>query len=306
MLLVRRDTEREIVGVEGVDLTREEQTALLQRLAYWLIRNGLVEARQEEAVAAIADWMRVMSQVRGTPEQVFTHLLNRSGLLREPTPGAVGFVHRTFQDYLGAKAAVETRDFGVLVRHAHEDQWDDVVQMAVGHARPDERASLLTSLLKRADAEPEHEHRLILLAAGSLAHAPELDPRVRDEVEGRTGRLLPPDGQESIAELAKVGDLALELLSSMLDGLTTRESAAVVQTAAAVGSDMAYELVKQFRDDERSLVAYEVSTAWEHFDADRYAREVLAAQTWDDTYVRLQTPAQLSALRHIPGWAPRT
>ncbi|MFF2231851.1 NACHT domain-containing protein [Streptomyces anulatus] len=300
MLLVRRDTEREIIGVEGVDLTREEQTALLQRLAYWLIRNGLVEARQDEAVSLISDWMRAMSQVRGAPDQVFAHLLNRSGLLREPAPGAVDFVHRTFQDYLGAKAAVEARDFGVLVRHAHEDQWDDVVQMAVGHARPDERATLLTSLLERADAEPEHGHRLVLLAAGSLAHAPELDPTVREEVETRTERLLPPDSQEDIDELAKVGDLALELLSSMLDGLAEREAASVVRTAAAVGSETAYELVKQFRDDERELISDAVSAAWKGFDAEVYAREMMAFRTWDGPHARAETEAQLSALHHIP------
>lgn len=300
MLLVRRDTEREIIGVEGVDLTREEQTALLQRLAYWLIRNGLVEARQDDVVALIADWLRAMSQVRGDPDQVFAHLLNRSGLLREPAPGAVGFVHRTFQDYLGAKAAVEARDFGVLVRHAHEDQWDDVVQMAVGHARPDERASLLTALLERADGEPEHGHRLVLLAAGSLAHAPELDPAVREDVEERTGRLLPPDGREGIDELAKVGELALELLSAMLDGLSEREAASTVRTAAAVGGDVAYELVKQFRDDGRNLVTEALSLAWEAFDPDLYAREVMAPRSWDDNYVYVKSDAQLSALREIP------
>lgn len=300
MLLVRRDTEREIVGVEGVDLTREEQTALLQRLAYWLIRNGLVEARQEEAVGLLTEWLRAMSQVRGTPDQVFTHLLNRSGLLREPAPGSVGFVHRTFQDYLGAKAAVEARDFGVLVRHAHEDQWDDVVQMAVGHARPDERAVLLRGLLKRADAEPEHGHRLVLLAAGSLAHAPELDPGVREEVEERTAGLLPPVDVESVEELAKVGDLAVELLASMVEELAEREAAAVVQTATAVGSDVAYELVKQFREDDRGLVASAVSSAWKGFDTDLYAREVLAARAWENSHLAVTTDAQLSALRHLP------
>ncbi|MFJ9891083.1 NACHT domain-containing protein [Streptomyces sp. NPDC091287] len=300
MLLVRRDTEREIVGVEGVDLTREEQTVLLQRLAYWLIRNDLVQAGQDEAVSLIADWLRPMSQVRGAPEQVFTHLLNRSGLLREPALGAVDFVHRTFQDYLGAKAAVEDRDFGVLVRHAHADQWDDVVQMAVGHARPDERASLLTALLERAEAEPVHEHRLILLAAASLAHAPELDPGVRQRVEARTEGLLPPDSQESINELVTVGELALELLSSMLDELTEREAAAVVRTAAAVGSEAAYELVKQFRDDERNLVTYEVSMAWERFDPDLYAREMMAVRTWGTTHAYVKSDGQLSALHRIP------
>ncbi|MFJ9640399.1 NACHT domain-containing protein [Streptomyces sp. NPDC101178] len=300
MLLVRRDTEREIVGVEGVDLTREEQMALLQHLAYWLIRNGLAEARQDETVGLLTDWLRAMSQVRGTPDQVFAHLLNRSGLLREPALGAVGFVHRTFQDYLGAKAAVEARDFGVLVRHAHEDQWEDVVQMAVGHARPDERAALLTALLERADAEPKHENRLVLLAAGSLTHAPELDPGVREEVEGCTEGLLPPYSQKSIDELASVGELALELLSPMLDELTERQAAAVVRTAAAVGGDVAYGLVKQFRDDDRGQVVYELSSAWEGFEPDPYAREIMANHSWNDASAYVRNSAQLSALRHIP------
>ncbi|WP_455355802.1 NACHT domain-containing protein [Streptomyces sp. SYSU K217416] len=64
MLLVRRDTEREITGVEGVDLTRDEQTLLLQRLAYWLIRNGQVEAGRAEAVEMIDEWLAAMPQVR--------------------------------------------------------------------------------------------------------------------------------------------------------------------------------------------------------------------------------------------------
>ncbi|WP_442818488.1 NACHT domain-containing protein [Streptomyces sp. NBC_01320] len=141
MLLVRRDTEREITSVEGVSLSRDELTALLQRLAYWLIRNGQAEAAQDEVVAMLDEWLAAMPQVReqGDAGQVFSHLLIRSGLLREPVPGYVDFVHRTFQDYLGAKAAVEARDFGVLVRNAHDDQWDDVVRMAVGHARVEER-----------------------------------------------------------------------------------------------------------------------------------------------------------------------
>ncbi|MFI8817228.1 MULTISPECIES: NACHT domain-containing protein [unclassified Streptomyces] len=300
MLLVRRDSEREIIGVEGVDLTREEQTALLQRLAYWLIRNGLAEAEHDEVVTMLAEWMASMSQVRGTPEQVFAHLLIRSGLLREPAPGAVGFVHRTFQDYLGAKAAVEARDFGVLVRHAHDDQWDDVVQMAVGHARAEERATILRSLLRRADTEPEHEHRLVLMAAACLAHSTELDPSVRALVEERTELLLPPGDSEAAEELAKIGDLALELLSSRLDGLTGREAAAVVRTAAMVGGDAACELIRHFRDDEREAVEYEVSTAWGRFDAVPYAREIMAARTWGTKYAYMDSAAQLAALPHVP------
>ncbi|MFK8907353.1 NACHT domain-containing protein, partial [Streptomyces sp. YS-3] len=241
MLLVRRDTEREIAGVEGVELTREEQTALLQRLAYWLIRNAQVEAEQGEAREMIADWLTAMPQVRGTPEQVFAHLLIRSGLLREPAPGTVGFVHRTFQDYLGAKAAVESRDFGVLAANAHDDTWDDVVQMAVGHARADERARLLKQLLRRADRAPRLRHRLVLLAAACLEHAPELDPAIRESVQARTRELLPPRCLDDAEELAKVGELVVGLLPGP-EGLDEYEAGAVVRMAAAIRGDAAFEV----------------------------------------------------------------
>lgn len=300
MLLVRRDTEREIVGVEGVDLTREEQTALLQRLAYWLIRNGQAEADREEAVVMVAEWLRAMPQVRGTAEQVFSHLLIRSGLLREPAPGAVDFVHRTFQDYLGAKAAVEARDFGVLVKHAHDDQWHDVVQMAVGHARADERARLLRQLLKRAGQARKHRHRLVLLAAASLEHAPELDPAVRAEVQERMAELVPPRSRAEAEALAEVGELVLELLPGPEEVEGEYAAGYVVMTAALVGGEAAYEVIKGYRDDERGWVATQLSEAWGSFDTDDYAREVLAARAWGGTHVSVANADQLAALRYVP------
>ncbi|MFE7128741.1 NACHT domain-containing protein [Streptomyces sp. NPDC057617] len=299
MLLVRRDTEREIVSVEGVNLTRDEQTALLQRLAYWLIRNGQVEAVREEAVEMVGEWLAAMPQVEGDAEQVFAHLLIRSGLLREPMPGAVDFVHRTFQDYLGAKAAVESRDFGVLAQNAHDDQWDDVVRMAVGHARPDERARLLKRLLRRADRAPRLRHRLVLVAAACLEHAPELDPEVRGEVEARTAELIPPRSLQEAEELAKAGELVLELLPGPA-GLDERTAAAVVRTAALAKGDAAFEAISRFREDARPMVAEQISNAWGSFKSETYAEAVLSAQDWRKTYLRVRTPEQLRALRHIP------
>ncbi|MGW3652147.1 NACHT domain-containing protein [Streptomyces sp. NPDC000878] len=300
MLLVRRDTEREILDVEGVTLTRDEQTALLQRLAYWLIRNGQVEAAKSEAVDMVAEWLAAMPQVEGDAGQVFQHLLIRSGLLREPVPGAVDFVHRTFQDYLGAKAAVEARDFGVLVSNAHDDQWDDVVRMAVGHARVEERGRLLRQLLRRADRAPRLRHRLVLLAAASLEHAAELEPEVRAEVEKRAGELVPPRSREAAEELAKVGELVLELMPGA-EGLDEETAAAVVRTAGLVKGDAALDVISRFRQDGRGRVANEVCGAWASFDSRRYAEEVLSGNDWDSLCLHVYTPDQLLTLPQLPG-----
>lgn len=300
MLLIRRDSERDISGIEGVYLSRDEQTLLLQRLAYWLIRNGQVEASAEEAIGMIASSLDSMPQVRaqGGAQTVFRHLLIRSGLLREPVPGSVLFVHQTFQDYLGAKAAVEARDFGVLVRNAHEYTWDNVVRMAVGHARPDERAYLLRQLLARADQSESDRSRLVLLAAACLEHAPELDPEVRREVTARTALLLPPRSPGQAEELAKAGELVLELLPEPA-GLVEAEAAATIRTAALVGGDRALQVIAGFRTDDRYEAARELSDAWGRFPVDVYADTVLADAPMNTAHLHVRTPGQLKALDRL-------
>ncbi|MFL1903995.1 NACHT domain-containing protein [Streptomyces tauricus] len=302
MLLVRRDSERDIGNVEGVRLTREEQTALLQRMAYWMIRNQYVEADRRDLVAMLGEWLTAMPQVRGQgdAEQVFAHLLIRSGLLRETVPGYVDFVHRTFLDYLAAKAAVEARDFGVLVRNAHDDQWDDVVRMAVGHARVEERGRLLRQLLRRADKARRHRQRLTLLAAASLEHAPELDPAVRSEVEARTAELMPPRSLEEAEALAKVGELVLELLPGP-EGLDDVTASSVVHAAALVGGEAGLGVIARFREATHASVTARLIASWSYFGAREYAARVLAEMT-PTAYLAVRTPEQLAelpGLRHL-------
>ncbi|MEV4925711.1 NACHT domain-containing protein [Streptomyces roseoverticillatus] len=302
MLLVRRDTERDIgTALEGVDLTRDEQTLLLQRLAYWLIRNGQTEAACGDAVEMIEEWLAAMPQVRaqGDAGRVFRHLLIRSGLLREPIPGSVHFVHRTFQDYLGARAAVEARDFGLLVSKAHDDQWEDVVRMAVGHARPDERARVLRQLMRRADRVKRDRHRLTLLMAACLEQAPELDPAVRADIEQRTKALLPPRSDEDAEALAKAGDLVLELLQGP-EELDEESARATVRTAGLIGGDGGLAVISRFRGDERSPVQVALTRCWRAFDSQEFVDAVLADAALGKIWVPLETRDHVRALGQLP------
>jgi hypothetical protein len=60
------------------------------------------ETARVTAVARIADKITGMPQVTASAEEVYSLLLHRSGLIREPAEGRVDFVHRTFQEYLTA------------------------------------------------------------------------------------------------------------------------------------------------------------------------------------------------------------
>ncbi|MGV4929874.1 hypothetical protein K2224_08610 [Streptomyces sp. BHT-5-2] len=207
------------------------------------------------------------------------------------------FIHRTFQDYLGAKAAVEEGDFGLLVQRAPDSQWADVIRMAVAHARPRERAELLRGLLARG------ELRTDLLAMACLEHATEIDPSVREEVNARTRAILPPRTREESQLLIEAGPLVLELLPGP-EGLEDDEAQEVIVTAATIGTDAALECVKRFRDHPSPIARAQLAYQWAKFDTDRYTEEVV--QHLDtNTNVTLSSPAELRALKALGG-RPRT
>ncbi|WP_445282665.1 NACHT domain-containing protein [Streptomyces sp. DSM 118148] len=291
MLLIRRDRERDMALPE---LSEEPQLQLLQRLAHWLIRNGRTEMDWSRAESIIAEVLPAIptAQVLGNAGNVLRHFLIRTGLLLSPDPDTIHFVHRTFQDYLGARAAVEAGDFGLLAEHAADDQWSDVIRMAVAQARPRERAELLDMLTASSDK------RVHLLAMACLEHATELDPAVRRRVEEVTAIVLPPRTDTDVKELAQASPLVLDLLPGP-QGLSDEEADAVTATAALIGTDAAVPILARYRKHSAQRVRVNLNRAWDLFDADVYADEVLAQVDTRDLFVFATSPAQVRALPRL-------
>ncbi|MFJ2774438.1 NACHT domain-containing protein [Streptomyces sp. NPDC087300] len=299
MLLVRRDRERHMNVPE---LREEPQLQLLQRLAYWLIRNGRTVMDRSRAESIIADALPAVPELAplGDARAVYAHFLHRSGLLREPGPGTVDFVHRTFQDFLGARAAVDEGDFGVLARHAADDQWEDVIRMAVAQARPRERAEILGDLLAHGDRHPDEgaRKRIHLLAAACLEHAAELAPRVREEVERRTAALIPPRNAEDARALAKVGAMVLDLLPGP-DGLSDDEAQQVAVTATHVDSDATIPFLARFTRHEGIGVRSQLMWGWHRHACRPYAEQVIARLDGHDIHFTLRTDEQVTELERL-------
>lgn len=250
MLLERRDRERDMHPTDGIDLTQEPKVQLLQKLAHWMLVNGRSEMDRSVAVDTLAQHLPSIPHAaeQGGPEEIYRHLLNRTGLLREPTPGSVDFVHRTFQDYLSARAAVERHDFDFLINHAHQDDWEEVVRMSVALARPDECAYLLDGLIAaRKGARPVESRHRKLLAAASLEHATELDPAVRARVHRYTRDLARPTTLEGARALGWIGPIVLEMLPDPA-AVSDDEAHRLAVTATSVADDRAIGYLVRMRD----------------------------------------------------------
>ncbi|MFI6408798.1 NACHT domain-containing protein [Streptomyces sp. NPDC050548] len=297
MLLARRDRERGMGALEGAELGEEAQLEILQRLAYSLVLSGRTEMDVETAEGIVERCLPTVAR-QSDARTVLRDLLLRSGLLRQPAVGVVDFVHRTFQDYLGARYAVEEGHLDVLTSRADDSQWEDVIRMAVAHARPRERVVLLRQLLAR------DEPRLTLLALACLEHATALDPGVRAEVEERAAVLIPPRTREDAHTLAGAGPLVLELLPGP-EGLTDEEARAVTITASVLGTaepDGALAVLRRFRDHRSLDVRRQLAGTWDRFGTREYAVEILDHLPRDDLFVVCASPEHLDALRLMRPW----
>lgn len=298
MLLTRRDRERDMAVP---DLREEPQLDILQRLAYWLIKNGRTEMDRSQAVDIIARALPSVPEAAalGGAPAVFAHFLQRSGLLRGPGPDTVEFIHRTFQDFLGARAAVEESDFGMLTGRAGDDQWEDVIRMAVAQARPRERVEIIQDLINRGDESPDRHtrDRVYLLAAACLEHATSLAPEVRRAVETRTATLIPPQSDHEARALAEVGPLILGLLPT--ENADDWDAYNVVIAASHVRSEEAVSFLAHFADHPFLPIRSQLMWAWSRFDAAGYADQVIAQLDPSDLLYTLQSDEHLRQLARL-------
>ncbi|MGB8941731.1 MAG: NACHT domain-containing protein [Streptomyces sp.] len=303
MLLERRDVER---GLRGLKLSEEAAAEPLKRLAYWLIRNERTQIERPDAVELVR---RLQPQVpslqqMGEPEDALQYLIERTGVLREPASGAVDFIHRTFQDYLGAKAVLEERDFGILVKNAHADQWEDVVQMAVAQSDHNGRADLLMRLSDRGNREKDAtvQARLRLLALASLEQATRLDPAVRQTIETEAARMVPPRSLRQARVLARTGPLLLGLLDKA-HGLEGDEELATVHAICQIGGDAAIPRLRKFLGTRQPAVRAQLLGHWDRFETGVYADEIIRPLLTEDPSqpVTVRSRAELDALATLPG-----
>ncbi|KFU81213.1 NACHT domain-containing protein [Amycolatopsis lurida] len=273
MLLHLRDTARSIT----VLLTEQQKLILLGHLAWRLTSSGKVELPKDEVLEHIAYRLGWIPHVDHDAEEVLNHLLERSGVLREPVSGRVDFVHRTFQEFLAASEATDARYLDTLIANAHRDTWRETVIMACGHAKHHQADKLLTEILDRADAEPQHTRRLRLLAAACLETVSNIDPAVIKRVEQNIREhLVPPRDLRETQSLASVGPRLLRYLPETTDGLSEAAAAATVRATTLTAGDDALPLLRNFAQDPRPKVQKQLSEAWQYFDPGRFADEVLA------------------------------
>lgn len=295
MLVVRRDSDRRLLGEKEVDLDYSAREILLRTFALWLHDNGASDAERADYVQKIDQQLGALHRVTARAEEVAQFLLERSGILREPIPGRVDFVHRTFLEYLASKAIVDDNSIEKLVIRGHEDHWREVIIMAAGHANIPQRERLLNGLLDRGAAEPTNRHRLYILAVACMETSSQLSGELHAKLQAALGEVLPPSNMTEAAAVASAGSLATGMLAR--SGLRAVEAAACVRALSLIGGEEALAELAKFQSDNRLTVTRQLIRAWSSFDAEKYASLVLANSPLEAGRIAIADPEQM---RYIP------
>ncbi|WP_280876444.1 NACHT domain-containing protein [Streptomyces pseudovenezuelae] len=300
MLLGGRDAGRGVLHAGQIKLDSDEQHALLQRLAIWLVRTGQQQMTHSEAAHQLSLAMRDMPSVQeqSSPDEVLRFLLDRSGLLQERADDAIQFIHRTFQDFLAAKEFHESGYLLELMEHADSEAWEDVIVLAVGHAARPEASRLIDTLLGFGDvAEHRSERfRLHVLAARCATNAQLLSQPAMDAVKARVDALMPPRDPEEIEKLAGLGDWVVGVLP---DGEQLRDRVALntVRLLGRVRSAKSRHKLRQCVFHPDPPIRGEVAWAWALHPVEEYMSEVMEGAFLPDLLVDKRE--QLVRLRRL-------
>ncbi|MBN8560868.1 MAG: leucine-rich repeat domain-containing protein [Leptolyngbya sp. UWPOB_LEPTO1] len=307
MLLEERDKQREIIS--DVNLNAEQKEGFLMEFAYWLMKNNYSDAEVEEADRQFEKYLRGYNLPNLTGLKIRDFLLERSGLLREPLMGRIDFVHRTFQEYLVAKAVLDHEDLGLLLDHADDDQWREAIIVTIGKGSRKQREKLLSELIKLGDKDSEKRHYLHFLALACLETGTSIDSELRAKIEARARGLLPPKNEEEVATIVRAGEEIVPLLAYS-GTLSADEAVCCINALIKIGSLAAMEQLipyakARFEGDgyEDWSIARALGQGLEEFEQNFYISQVLCHTNYlvlINTQVQDLTPlARLSGLQTL-------
>jgi hypothetical protein len=323
--LIMRDRGRAInLRGDFISLDPEQQQRLIQEFAYTLSQKDPDPQRdgeqqydlfmsREDADQRFDYELGHMEVPAGTSGHGVCELfIQRVRLLQEPLAGRVEFVHRTFQEFLTARVAVQSGDIDGLLRHADDDRWRETSILAAGLTNARQSDRLLRGLLEQPAApkapaglrepsgrerpapEPHSDAaqwrtRRLTLAVACLETCVQRSPEIAAEVLQQVAPLFPPGNEDEARLLAAAGPAAIALLLPAA-GHTEQAAAACVSALAQIGGEGALEALHSYVADQRYAVVRSLCDAWDRFDRHSYAQAILAkmprlifrqVNTWD-------------------------
>ena len=223
MLVLHRDERRGIMKelAEYPTIDKDRRLQLLRKLAVWMLRSGKFEDDQgeqaeisrEEAERQFAEFFDLIGDDTSAAgaRRLF---VERTALLREKSVGQISFTHKTFQEYLAALLLANEPD--QLLENCENDNWREVIILAVGEMRDVERAtSFIKDLVAKAKKKKRVKgarRRMHLLALACL-ETTTVSGELRRTLIELAEDVIPLKSEEEARLIARAGKDVIPLLA---------------------------------------------------------------------------------------------
>jgi len=300
LLLGRRDDERS-VPPQLHALTFSVKERILERLADEFQSRRVDEVSRED----VLDWLEIRSKQFGNPELrgvrpglLLDHLVNRVGIIRELPDGVVDFWHKSFQEFLCARAIVNDARDHELYSHVADAAWIEVIRWAAG-IMPLERANRLLSTIlsgaRGAKTDARYE-----LALSCLHQAVEVDPAVRESLERHARRMLPPLSSVERSRVLRLGEVMVPYLEAkILDTESESHREACLAALIGIGGESANSALARCLPRVLPNHARTLLDGWQVLRSADYARRVLANLPDGSGSVHVTSVSQLELLPEL-------
>jgi len=280
MLLERREIERELdltrLSPAYGQLTYEQKRAVVQELAHYMVVNGQSSVAVTEADHCFSEALRRFPGLMpNNVKDIRLGFVERSGLLREPLPGRIDFVHNTLKEYLAGDRFAHLGHTGPLVEHALDPAWQPTILFAassrvVGFADALTQRLLDDVSMGRRVAQllgfpPAVEQKARRVFAARCGHAAlHLSETIQQRIEDVLSNASRPESIAESAAFATLGDFIVPRLAYD-DRLPARTTAACIRTLAMIGTKAARQLLSGYIADQRPTVRAELAEAFVAF-----------------------------------------
>lgn len=302
LLLDHRDAERGVGTAMLTAMEKTEKEELLDAIAYYMLLNGRAELDWEDARDEVRRQLPRLGRLsEERADSVLQELLERSGVLRQPQHGTVDFIHRTFLEYMGARAVVRGGNFGFLEQKAREESWRETVVFAAGHARGVDRSRLVRGLLKDPffGSRPLEAKVTAACCLETVSHS--LEPDLLAQLRRDAGDLFPPRDLATASLLAPAALHNPSLLEKH-QGAAELQIAACIRAASVLGGPRMLEVISSYATVPGALIDEELLRAWDAYEDDLFAKEVLRRrERLLDLDMTWLSDEQLACLRFLVG-----
>ncbi len=291
----------------------EDHLRLLTPLAYAIhSQEQRTSATREELVLLLTQTLQTEGyyQEQAAATQGAKQFLNalglRSGLLQYLGDDRYGFPHQTLQEYLAARHILDPRypesyegKIGVLVQHALDDQWREVLLLAC-EASKKALEDLIEGFIRRGETEEGYQPQLYLLAdACAKASHEEVGMNQKFHIDRRLKALDTLKSVKDVEDLEAAGKLALPYLSPRLQ-YSADMAAACVRVLTHIRDEAAIEVLATYTNDfTPAVVEALVAGLRKSDDKQAYADRLLT----HITDLNLTASLLLEYLQYIPNLA---